>query len=93
MWPELSKRLAMNVGKSKNINEVTPDHFRRMAGETGLGWPMVRERIASMCENVQDALKKYDLQHTYHDPSIAGQVASLVAERSERMLSYLEKKR
>ena len=51
VWPELSKRLAMNVGKSKNINEVTPDHFRKMAGEAGLGWPMVRERIASLCEN------------------------------------------
>ena len=92
VWPELSKRLAMNVGNSKKINEVTPDHFREMTGEAGLGWPMVRERMASLCENVHGALEDHDLERTSVDPPMAGQVASLVAQRSKRMLSYLAKK-
>ena len=82
----------MNVGESKNINEVTPDHFRRMAGEAGLGWPMVRERMATMCETVHGALEDHDLERTSVDPTMAGQVASLVAQRSKHMLSYLAMK-
>ena len=83
----------MNVGKSKNIDEVTPDHFRKMAGEARLGWPMVRERMASLCENVHGALEDHDLERTSVDPPLAGQVASLVAQRSKRMLSDLAKQR
>ncbi len=44
-WPELSTRLAMNIGHGKSVNDINPAHFRRMSEECGLGWPMVRERI------------------------------------------------
>jgi serine/threonine-protein kinase HipA len=93
VWPELSKRLAMNVGKSKNIDEVRPDHFHKMAIEAGLGWPMVRERMKSLCENVLGAIEDHDLERMSVDPPMAGQVASLVSQRAERMLLYLLKQR
>ena len=67
----------------RHVQPVPPD----------LGWPMVRERMASLCENVHGVLEDHDLERTSVDPPMAGQVASLVAQRSKRMLSYLAKLR
>jgi len=47
-WPELSTRLAMGIGHGKNINDLNPAHFKRMAEECGFGWPMVRDRIRAL---------------------------------------------
>lgn len=46
MWPELSLRLAMNIGHAIAVNDLNPANFKRLAEEGALGWPMVRERIA-----------------------------------------------
>jgi len=90
MWPELSKRLAINIGKSKNIHEVTPDHFRKMASEAVLGWPMVRERMVTMCEKVIDALNAQELEKLSSDPAVVSQLTKIVNQRSKRMLDYLK---
>ncbi len=55
-WPELSTRLAMGIGHGKNINDLNPAHFKRMAEECGLGWPMVRERIRDLATRTFQAI-------------------------------------
>lgn len=90
MWPELSTRLAINIGRSKNINQVTPEHFRKMANETGLGWPMVRERMATLCEKIIEAINAQELEKLPTKPAGASQLSTIVAQRSERMLVYLK---
>jgi len=85
-WPELSTRLAMNIGKDKNINDVNPDHFRHMAEEASLGWPMVRERIENLSGKVIETLDAGELVQTSPDPAMASRVSELVAERCRRML-------
>jgi serine/threonine-protein kinase HipA len=49
-WPELSTRLAMSIGHGQHVNDLNPAHFKRLAEECDLGWPMVRERVESLAE-------------------------------------------
>jgi serine/threonine-protein kinase HipA len=84
-WPALSTRLAMNIGNGKNVNDVNPAHFKRMAEEATLGWPMVRERIEVLSGKVVGVLEEGSLARTSFDPAIATQVSELLADRSRRM--------
>ena len=42
-WPELSKTPAMKIGKSDSIETITPEHWQKMAAETKVSWPLLRE--------------------------------------------------
>jgi len=92
-WPELSTRLAMNIGKGKDVNDINPAHFRRMAEEAALGWPMVRERIETLAGKVVETLEEGSLAETSPEPAAAVQVSGLVAQRCQRMLSSLRETR
>ncbi len=56
VWPDLSKRLAMNIGHARSVNDLNPAHFKKMAEECELGWPMVRERIQNLVRKVSAAV-------------------------------------
>ena len=83
-WPELSGVLAMRIGNARFLNEVTPDHFRQMARKAELGWPMVRERIGSLCEQVAGALE-HAVGGGWRGNEMVGGVAELILERVGRM--------
>ena len=86
-WPDLSTRLAMNIGRGKNVNDLDPDHFHRMAEESALGWPMVRERIEALSDNMIHTLEDGTLVDGTPDPGAADRVSTLVTERCRRMRS------
>ncbi len=54
-WPELSTRLAMNIGHGKAENDLNPANFKRLAEEGALGWPMVKERVFSLANRTLSA--------------------------------------
>ena len=83
-WPELSTRLAMGIGNGKNVNDVNPAHFRGMAEEATLGWPMVRERIETLSGKVIATLEEGSVVQTSPDPGMAAQVSDLVSQRCRR---------
>jgi serine/threonine-protein kinase HipA len=84
-WPELSARLAMNIGNGKNVNDVNPAHFRHMAEEAALGWPMVRERIETLSEKMIDTLEEGRLLRTSPASEITAKLSGLVIQRCRRM--------
>ena len=57
-WPELSKSLSMKIGAARTLAEVSPEHFKQLSAEAGLGWPMVRERLASLSERTANAIRR-----------------------------------
>lgn len=91
-WPELSTRPAMSIGSGKSINDVNPSHFRGMAEEAALGWPMVRERIATLAGQVVGILGEGHLVQASPATGVAAQLSGLVTERCQRMLSQLKAK-
>lgn len=76
-WPELSAHLAMKVGSAATLNEVVPGHLGQFARAAGLGWPMVRARIAALCGGILDALPA---------PDGPGELVRGRAERMRRLL-------
>ncbi len=84
-WPELSTRLAMSIGNGKNVNDINPAHFRGMAEEATLGWPMVRERIAILAGKVIVILKEGRLAQDSSDPAVAARLSDLITRRCQRM--------
>lgn len=79
LWPELSTRLAMRVGHGKAVNDLNPANFRRLAEACGLGWPMVKERVADLASRTLSAASGME-----DTSGIAGNVCG----RCERMLGH-----
>jgi serine/threonine-protein kinase HipA len=91
-WPELAKGTAMKIGKCKSMNEITPDLFRRMVVETNLGWPMVRERIVNLIQNIRRALENQDFMSQFTPHPMVGTVSQIVSNRTSVMLKRMEAK-
>ena len=89
-WPELSKTPAMKIGKSDSIERITPAHLQKMAQESRVGWPMLRERIADLCGKVVDGLQNKDLLAATNDLTMAERVAGIIQERAASLLRSLK---
>ena len=70
-WPELSKTPAMRIGKSDSIERITPLHWQKLAQESSVGWPMLRERIVILCGKVLDGLRDKAVLSAANDPAIS----------------------
>ena len=81
MWPELSSRLAMNIGHGMSVNDLNPVNFRYLAEEGELGWPMVKERLAGLVNRTISACTDLD------GPA---SITEKVRERCGRMLQQVD---
>ena len=89
-WPELSKTPAMKIGKSDSIETITPAHWQKMAQESGVGWPMLRERIVNLCGRTLEGLRNKDVLRAANDPAMAERVASIIQERAASLFQSLK---
>jgi len=89
-WPELSKTLSMKIGKAESLNEIMPDDWRKMAQETNLGWPMVRERMALLAGKTLDALDATRVQSEATKGSMVERTAGIIKERASTMVERLK---
>lgn len=88
-WPELSKTPAMKIGQGDSIEIVTSSQWQKMTKESSLGWPMVRERIAELCEKTIDVLSNTIIQKIAANSQASGRVAEIIGQRSSAMLARL----
>lgn len=82
VWPELSKTPAMQIGKSDSIETITPAHWRKMAQECRVGWPMLRERIVDLCDKTLEALRNEDILSAAGDAALAERAAGIIQKRA-----------
>jgi hypothetical protein len=66
---------------------ASPEHFKQLCGMAKLGWPMVRERIKTMCRQILDATREPQVLPELRDAT----VREIVTKRAERMLSLMDK--
>lgn len=85
-WPELSRTPAMKIGKSDSIETITPAHWQKMAKETRISWPMLRERIAALCQRTLTALRDTDLRKATDNAPTADRVAGIIEARASSLL-------
>ena len=86
-WPELSKTPAMKIGNYDSLDVFIPDPWQKMAQEARLGWPMIRERMATLCNQTIEALQAPAMLSV--DDDMSRRVASLTLERASTMLRHL----
>ena len=89
-WPELSKTPAMQIGKSDSIEMITPAHWQKMAQESRVGWPMLRERIVDLCGKAIAGLRNKDVLGATNDSTMAERVASIIQERAASLLQSMQ---
>jgi hypothetical protein len=86
-WPsaELSKTMSMKIGKCKHINALAADHWKKMADETGLGWPMIRDRIGEMATGILDHSAATGKDLPAIEPPMLERVIDIVTNRAKKM--------
>jgi len=77
-YPELSKDMAMKIGREYSSDEVTPKDFEQLAEEAGLAKPIVRNRVPQLAETVIANLDKVGIEHP-----VAEAVAALIRKHCE----------
>ncbi|MBF0432896.1 MAG: type II toxin-antitoxin system HipA family toxin [Fibrobacteria bacterium] len=90
-WPNLTKNLAMKIGNCKSVNAYTIGDWKTMAKATGLGWPMIRERMGEMCHSVLNALDEAQVQTKIHNESTVALLHKTIGSRVAKMLECLSK--
>ena len=84
-WPELSVRLAMNIGNGKSVNDLNPAHFKRLTEDCDLSWPMVRERLHNLASEVSRSATEVGTNLDGVGFEMMARVQDLIAQRCERM--------
>ena len=90
-WPDLSKNLAMKIGGCESVNAFTIGDWKKMAKKAGLGWPMIRERMAEICHSILNELGEVQAQTREYNESMATLLHETIGGRVTRMLEALSK--
>ncbi len=90
-WSELSKNLAMKIGGCESVNAFTIGDWKKMARKTGLGWPMMRERMTESCHSILNELGEVQAQTTAFGESMVALLCETIGDRVARMLEALSK--
>jgi len=74
----------MKIGSAGSLEEVSPEHFKQLSAEAKLGWPMVRERLAQLCQKASAAIRSDEI------PATSPIAAETTLTRAERMLRLMD---
>jgi serine/threonine-protein kinase HipA len=81
-YPELSRDMAMKLGREYSSEKIMPRDFEPLAEEAGLGKAQVKRRVPEFAKTVTGALAKIEIEH-----STTEKVAALIRERCEKALN------
>ncbi len=60
-YPELSRDMAMKLGREYSSEKIMPPDFEQLAEEAGLGKAQVKRRVPELAATVNDALAKIEI--------------------------------
>lgn len=63
IYPTLSKRMAMKIGKANELHEVGPDQFEKLAVEIGFARPLVKGKVIDMAKDMLKQLDQVPIEH------------------------------
>ena len=90
-WPGLSKNLAMKIGGCESVNAFTIGDWKKMVKKAGLGWPMIRERMAESCHSVLNELGEVQAQTREYSDSMVTLLHETIGGRVAGMLEALSR--
>ena len=77
-YPELSPKLAMQIGRRASLGEMDARGWAAFAADTGLGLPLVRRRVVEISDNVK--MQAEEVAGALMQPGLDAQVLSRLAE-------------
>lgn len=80
VYPELSDRMAMKIGKEADSDKITRGHFTRTAEEVGLSKSMVEDRVKTFVEKTKKVIELIKPQY-----EIEKKILSLVSKNCSRL--------
>lgn len=91
VYPELSDRLAMKIGRQDRPDRLFRRHFERLAADAGLAVPQALRRLADLASRLPGLAG--DLRGVFagrgHKRPTLEAVCDLIEKRSARLLSFL----
>jgi serine/threonine-protein kinase HipA len=81
-YPELSRDMAMKLGREYSSEKIMPRDFEQLAEEAGLGKAQVKRRVPELAATVAGALGKIEIVNP-----TAEKVAALIKERCAKALN------
>jgi serine/threonine-protein kinase HipA len=82
-YPDLSRDMAMKIGKEYSSEKITARDFEQLAEEAGLGKALVRRRVPELADTVIASLPKVQIGN-----ATAEKVAALIRERCEKVRKF-----
>lgn len=79
-YPEITKKMAMQLGGEYKSELVRLNHFENLAEETGLAKPLVKARVLQITENIMRKIDNLGMQH-----DVAKGVIKLVKKRCQNV--------
>jgi hypothetical protein len=74
----------MKIGRSESIETITAVHWKKMAEESNIGWPMVRDRIRQLSQTVAQAIRTVEAECSIQNPSKISEVADIIQRQAHR---------
>jgi serine/threonine-protein kinase HipA len=90
-WPELTTNLAMKIGSCDSINAFMIGDWKKMAHHSGLGWPIIRERMAELSRAILNQCKAVSNQTEKDNEEITGRLHDMIGDRAARLIEELSK--
>jgi len=88
-WPELTAKPAMKIGHADSIDVFAPAEWKILARETGLAWPLLRERLFLSARAVQERLDSVLAQALAPASATVRPLGETFRARARRMQSAL----
>jgi serine/threonine-protein kinase HipA len=85
-WPELSKVPAMKIGKCDSMETIRRTHWQKLAEETELGWPGLRERLIDLSDRTLKCLEAGTVHDATNDAAVADHVAGIIKNQASHLL-------
>ena len=93
IYPELSPRMAMTIGRRAALADMNADGWQVFAREAGIGLPLLRRRVAELSEAAAETAGDVarQIEETSADPVAADELARLVTDRAKLVGRSIER--
>ena len=85
LYPDLSKKMAMKIGREYKSSDVSAKDFERMAEDIGFAKPLVKARVKELAQKVLIEIEKIDINHP-----VAKEVANYIKAKCNALLKLFE---
>ena len=88
-YSKMTRNMAMEIGGCYNVGNVTPVHFKRLANEVGISYPLFSNLIKEQCEILPDILR--DVSSSFEN-KIGDKMFTIVAKHCNKTSKLFSKK-